>query len=534
MIFSNKDVKLFIKHNKKYFFNNFNSKKEILVEFNKWPLMHILLSYLCYYFSKKNNAIIKAYPGYNFFLDNGIKRYFISLIWGLANFISFGTFKIYKSFGVKHFFLPKINNSQKKKVDKIFLKLNKTFITKEYIINLKINNIYIGDLIYNSYYHDFREGVFSLSFNSKEFRDFLYNSISLFIFWYDYLKKGSVQAILLIHSSYLPAINLRIALKFNINIFSASPEKLYRFKKNNLHPWHDFKNYRKKFNMLSKKQQENGLKLSKKYISYRFKGDNSHFDIITKFNPFKDKQSSFSFPKKKRIRILVAAHCFYDSPFLFGKTFFSDFHDWLNFLGNASEKTDYDWYIKTHNYFRTSTRVIIESFVGKFKKFKLLPENITHNEIYSNIDVVLSVYGTIGWEYAYLGIPVINASRHNPHVKYNFNIIPQNLLEYKKIIFRLNKNYLNNFKINKKEILEYYFMNYIHFKKKWLVEKLEEKKSDKLLLFLKDKNSFQKECYTVWVKAFKEANHNNILKNIDKFFLSGDTLYLDKEIFTKK
>ena len=51
---------------------------------------------------------------------------------------------------------------------------------------------------------------------------------------------------------------------------------------------------------------------------------------------------------------------------------------------------------------------------------------------------------------------------------------------------------------------------------------------------LKDKNSFQKECYTVWVKAFKEANHNNILKNIDKFFLSGDTLYLDKEIFTKK
>jgi hypothetical protein len=529
MIFFNKDKSLFIKHNKKYFFNNLNSKKEILVEFNKWPVMHIVLSYLCSYFSKKFNATIKSYPGYNFFLARGIKGYFVKLIWKLANYISFGTFNLYKSFGVKYFFLPKINNSQKKRVDKIFLKLSKNFITKEYVINLKINKIYIGDLIYNSFYHDFREGAFSLDFNSKEFKDFLYNSISLFIFWYDYLKKGSVVAILPIHSSYLPAINLRIALKFNIYVFSASPEKLYRFKKNNLHPWHDFKNYRNKFNILSKEQKKFGLQLSQKYISHRFKGDNNYFDVITKFNPFKETKKSFSFPEKKKLRILVAAHCFYDSPFLFGKTFFTDFYDWLNFLGHASEKTNYDWYIKTHNYFRTSTRVIIKNFISKFKKFRLLPENISHNEIIDNkIDVVLTVYGTIGWEYAYLGVPVVNASRNNPHIKYDFNINPKNSLDYKKIIFNLNKNYLNSLKIKKEEILEYYYMNYIHFKKKWLVEKLEEKISDKLILFLKDKTSFQIKCYKEWMKEFKEDNHYNILRNIDEFFLSKKTLYLDK------
>jgi hypothetical protein len=534
MTFFNKDRQFFIKHNKNYFLNNFSSKKEILVEFNKWPVMHILLSYLCSYFSKKYNAIIKSYPGYNFFLARGIRGYFVNVIWKLANFISFGTFNIYKSFGVKYFFLPKINNSQKKRVDEIFSKLNKNFITKEYIINLKVYNIYIGDLIYNSYYHDFREGAFSLDFNSKEFRNFLYNSISLFIFWYDYLKKGSVIAILPIHSSYLPAINLRIALKFKIHVFSASPEKLYRFKSNSMHPWHDFKNYRKKFNTFSKEQKELFLKLSKKYISYRFKGNNNYFDVITKFNPFKKKKNSFYFPPKKKLRILVAAHCFYDSPFLFGKIFFKDFYDWLDFLGNASEKTDYEWYIKTHNYFRTSTRVIIKNFTNKFKRFTLLPENISHKEIIKNkIDVVLTIYGTIGWEYAYLNIPVINASRNNPHIKYNFNINPKNLLEYKKIIFKLNKNYLNSFKINKKEILEYYFMNYINFKKNWLVEKLEKKISDKLILILKDKNSFELKCYREWVKNFKDENHYNILKNIDEFFLSKDAAYLNKGKFIK-
>ena len=41
-------------------------------------------------------------------------------------------------------------------------------------------------------------------------------------------------------------------------------------------------------------------------------------------------------------------------------------------------------------------------------------------------------------EYAYLDIPVINATRNNPHINYNFSINPLSLSDY--------KNKLNNLK----------------------------------------------------------------------------------------
>ena len=52
----------------------------------------------------------------------------------------------------------------------------------------------------------------------------------------------------------------------------------------------------------------------------------------------------------------------------------------------------------------------------------------------------MTVYGSVGIEYAYLGIPVINASKNNPHINYNFNINPKNLYEYKKNFIQLKKS----------------------------------------------------------------------------------------------
>jgi hypothetical protein len=72
--------------------------------------------------------------------------------------------------------------------------------------------------------------------------------------------------------------------------------------------------------------------------------------------------------------------------------------------------------------------------------------------------LALTVYGTIGFEYAALGIPVINCSLINPHIDYNFNIHPKNETDYKNILLTLNDL---EFDIDSQQVYEYYFMQHL-------------------------------------------------------------------------
>ena len=38
--------------------------------------------------------------------------------------------------------------------------------------------------------------------------------------------------------------------------------------------------------------------------------------------------------KSNKTKILIAAHCFFDSPHAYGNNLFPDFYEWLLFLGN--------------------------------------------------------------------------------------------------------------------------------------------------------------------------------------------------------
>ena len=62
---------------------------------------------------------------------------------------------------------------------------------------------------------------------------------------------------------------------------------------------------------------------------------------------------------------------------------------------------------------------------------------------------MLTVYGSVGLEYAYFNIPVINASINNPHGNYNFNLNPQSIEEYEKLILSIKDIKIS---INKNEI----------------------------------------------------------------------------------
>jgi hypothetical protein len=160
-----------------------------------------------------------------------------------------------------------------------------------------------------------------------------------------------------------------------------------------------------------------------------------------------------------KVKVLIAMQCLFDSPNGRGPNLFIDFYEWLKFLGEISDQTDYEWYLKTHPDAFPENIAVLEKMVVPYPKMTMIPNKISHHQlIEEGIDVALTAYGTIGLEYAALGLPVINASTENPHIAYNFNIHPKTLEEYERILKSLESQEI---KIEKSEVYEYYFMRHI-------------------------------------------------------------------------
>ena len=145
---------------------------------------------------------------------------------------------------------------------------------------------------------------------------------------------------------------------------------------------------------------------------------------------------------------------------------------------------------------------------------KYLNPLISHNQlIKEGINAVITCHGTIGSEYPYFNLLVINASNSNPHIKYNFNIHPRSINSLKKILNNLDKQKI---KIKKKEVLEYYFMKNIYFSNDWLFENFEE-----LIKYCGGyKNIYKNKCYDFWLKNWNKDKQNKLTNSINKFISS--------------
>ena len=281
-----------------------------------------------------------------------------------------------------------------------------------------------------------------------------------------------------VHSCYSFGLPLRISAYNDIPGYAINTRAVMKIDKKIPTMYGNFKFFKKDFLRIRNKKQ--ALTISKKNLDLRFSGI-SGVDV----GLYNREKSSFSRKKNKKdliqknskIKILICTHDFLDSIHVNGKNFFPDFYLWIDFLGKLSNKKvkDYDFYIKSHpnlgnkyEKYQKYTNTFVNNLLKKYPKIKKIPNNTSHHQIIAaGINYVLTVYGSVGIEYACLGIPVINASRNNPHINYNFNINPKNQKDYIKILSNLKKR---KFKINQKEVLECYFMKHFFWDENWLFD----------------------------------------------------------------
>ena len=490
----------FIVHNKKNW-KDYESatEEEILFEVNSMCSAIISYSYLANILSKKYNSKINGYvlrkPGR----------------W--KQYLNFAIHKVFKSFNIREIIYLDLTRSQLKERDRLFNKIYPDLKTKKDVEDLSVEGTLIGDLIYDS--HLRKNKVPTINIKGLSFQESLKQSLGIYIYWRDYFNTHHVKAVNVSHCVYTTAIILRLAIRRNIPAYQINATHAYYLTKKNLWAYDDFYYFPEEFRKLSHEEQRSGLIEAEKRLEKRFAGDVGVDMNYSKKSAYTKNSNNKVLSESPQLKIFIAPHCFFDSPHPYGVSLFPDFYEWLTFIGKISEETDYDWYIKTHPDFLPGNIPIIEEFINKYPKFTLIPAETSHHQIIEEgIDFALTVHGTIGFEYAALGVTVINASMCNPHIGYNFNIHPKSVEEYERILLDLPNQKLN---IDVNEVYEYYYMKFINNNvENWLF--------NDYVGFINNIGGYAKQFGTIsyqkFLEEFSAEKHKWIIHSLNNFIES--------------
>lgn len=498
----------FIKHNEKLFLLNSGKKNVVLFELNAMQSSHIAYSYLANVLAKESDAQLIAYEP---FPRSTIVSW---VLFQLKKLFGSEFHRVYRSFGAAEIFAIRISHVQKRKAHKLFTEIFELLQNKRDIENIAIHGAGIGDLVYDSYLKSFNKPT--IEKNDREFKDFLLKSIELFLFWEEYFENNNVCAVNVSHCVYNLAMPLRLAVERNIPAFQSNITHIYRLSKSNYFAYNDFLYFPEQFASLPEKVKEAGITEAKRRIQRRFLGEVGVDMKYSNKSAYGESSHARLLRDSSRKKILIATHCFFDSPHSYGNNLFPDFYEWLDFLGKMTEVTNYDWYIKTHPDYLPGTMEIVLGFISRYPKFTLLPADASHHQIIGEgIDVALTTYGTIGFEYAALGVPVINASLCNPHIAYDFNIHAKDVEDYRRLLLSLETL---EFEIDKKQVYEYYFMRYIYNTENMFFDSYQS-----TIGRLGGYNAqFGPELYEQWLDEWTPEKHKSILAAIHEFIISND------------
>jgi hypothetical protein len=464
-----KIVNNFKNYNKKNSHNTKDPKGAILIEFNSFFSTHPFLSLISNFLAKKFSCEIKSY--HNYILTT--KSFDISFVSKIKSLLgekfNLKTWGIYRSFGVKEFIKPrrlKVDIKTQNLLADIFANLK----TKNDISKIRYKNILIGDLIYDGYLKFYN--AYTIELSDVKFKNYLNEFILLTIFWDKYFLKNNVKFIVGCHPYYGYGLVFRIGLLHKINCYYCLAGKIYHLTINKIFGNLHYLDYKLDYSSISDNQKKIALLEAEKSLKARFTGQLGRVikDIVPSRSAYHNnyRVSERVLNKNKKIKILISTHQLGDCYYSYGPNIFPDFYEWLKFLSKISEETDYDWYIKDHPPYDklkiitsfNRTYELSKNFCKNNKKFTYINPLTSHHQIINEgINFVLTIYGSVAFEYAYHGVPVLTATRNCSTRPYNFNIHSDSIKDYESKLKNLSKI---NLKIDKKKVLEYYFMHQIY------------------------------------------------------------------------
>lgn len=375
-------------------------------------------------------------------------------------------------------------------------KIYKELKSKKDVLALKISDIYVGDLIYDTYLR-FKP---SLTVHVPDFYlcFVIWKALKLIKITKKYFETKKPIVLLTSYSTYIQhGIAVRVALSFNTKVYSfGNYQNLAKLlTKNDYFNTKDFHNYKTDFEKLE--NQEKLLTQSRQSLENRLKGD---IDLAT----FYMKQSAYQetgieIPDVKNC-VIVFLHDFYDSPHVYGNLVFPDFWEWIQFTIQILETNSIPYYLKPHPSQKIESEHAVEFLKKTSPNVKFLSPKITNKQLANaGIKLGISMYGTVAHELVYLGVPVILCAE-NPHSSYDFCFEAKTLEEYKSFI--QNYKSLSIPKNAKEQVESFYYMHNLN-------------NTQNELELLNDFLLFVKYCY-IDKKSLSTEEYINKLQKVSK------------------
>lgn len=364
--------------------------------------------------------------------------------------------KIFNSYGIKNYIDIKSHRFN------IFIILKAVIATLnvcigfsnlDMLINYKLNDIKIGDLIYDTYIRQnnryFRAKLLSLSF----FKEI---AISHFKFYlYDYfIKKYDFRYIILSHRVFVNCGMLaRIGIKYGSRIIISGITGVrcyYDYDEiftNRLKPSKEIVTF------IINKQL---YKKTDELLKERFAGNVEQHDVI---DAYKNKKiySPEELYKKLRLNpsystVFIIPHAFSDAPHSNENMLFRDYYQWfietIKYINNIR---NINWIVKPHpsSYMYNETGEV-EQIIKELKldNIHLAPSDLSTTSVFNISKTVVTVSGTVGTEAACLGIKPIIAGKAL-YSDFGIAYEPKNKSEY----FSILKNINSISSLNEKETI---------------------------------------------------------------------------------
>lgn len=181
---------------------------------------------------------------------------------------------------------------------------------------------------------------------------------------------------------------------------------------------------------------------SEQYLKERYEGKNGrNIDkkafagkkVFSKEDVIRDQGLD---PNKKNV--VIMAHTFTDAVFNYGDLYFRDYYDWTEqTLKYAGENANVNWILKPHPT-RSSYNESEDSIEDMYERYKkpnifFFPDDISAESIRNIADVIVTIGGNAGAEFACEGIPSVIVGK--PYYSgFGYTVEPETREEYEKCL----------------------------------------------------------------------------------------------------
>ena len=417
------------------------------------------------YFFKKNllNKYNSIFFYHDILFDIKKKTFLTNLIKKIFLFFKYNkNRRLYTANGGKYLYLMK-NVTEHKNIKIRVNEITQNIKSSNDILNIKIDGIYFGDLIYDTYLRFFEKPTYSKNdlhyIKQIIFHLFVILSNANFL-----LENFKIKYFISRYSSYIfHGALVRFFLKNRIKVITAGytgHQLRLHTNANDYYSSNEWEKYKGVFSKIRDKKTK--VNLAKKEIKKIFGINNAKkYFYMKKIRIVKTKI------KKNNFVGIIFLNCFFDAPHGNGSLLFTDFHDFIvSTLDFYREKNFQNKIlIKPHPNALRGNHDIIDNLKKKYSDFIWISKFTNNLDLFKKKPIFgISTFGTVLWEMAYHNIIPIAAGRTS-YKSYKFVLNPSTKYEY----FDLLKDTISGkikakSQINKKDIYEWFFMHYLNNK----------------------------------------------------------------------